>query len=253
MTPKGAAGAAPWISGRSIGCSAREVNHIGACSKRSNTAAASLKAPDKAYVALMGASRETTALGKNDGERGGKRQKRGNRLYLLRHAKAVLGGEGVEDMPRALVERGHEQMRALTAHLAAKTFAPDLVLVSPSQRTRETLEWLRALPATIHVVFSDKLYHATSDEVLTLLRGLEDSVRKALVVGHNPGLHDLAVALLSPDSLIDKPKASARLLRGFPTASLAEFEFAGPWSGLAAGAGQLRRFVRPKDLLTAAS
>jgi phosphohistidine phosphatase len=102
-------------------------------------------------------------------------------------------------------------------------------------------------------VVSDKLYHATSNELLSLLRGLDEDFQKALVIGHNPGLHDLSVTLLSAGSVVEKPKASRRLLQGFPTASLAEFEFSGSWTGLAAGSGELRRFVRPKDLLTAAS
>jgi phosphohistidine phosphatase len=84
--------------------------------------------------------------------------------------------------------------------------------------------------------FDDELYGATAFELLEVLRRLDPAVGSAMVVGHNPGLHDL-VELLT-DEHIDK----------FPTGGLATISFGGPWSKLGPAAGELRSLVRPRDL-----
>jgi phosphohistidine phosphatase len=182
------------------------------------------------------------------------KKKRGNagsgkkRLYLLRHAKAVLGGGHIDDMPRALAEQGHQQMAALVEALADKRFHPDLALVSPSRRTVDTLERLRPRLVAARVDLRDDLYLASAAALMEILRGLDEGQRAVLLIGHNPGLHELALSLLAPESPQEKPKLTRRLFHGFPTGALAEFECAGPWSALIAGHGKLRRFLRPKDL-----
>ena len=185
-----------------------------------------------------------------DKARGEPPRKTKRRLYLLRHAKAELSGEGIEDRPRKLAERGHEQMAALVAALERKSFAPDLALVSPSARTIETLQLLRPALGEARVETREELYLASAADLLAMLHGLGDDVRSVVVIGHNPGLHDLALALLAPDAGLESPKLMRRLSLGFPTASLAEFGFRGRWSSLEAGQGDLRRFLRPKDLLS---
>jgi phosphohistidine phosphatase len=74
---------------------------------------------------------------------------------------------------------------------------------------------------------------------------LPETVRSALVVGHNPGLHELAINLAGPSSV--KPELS-RLSQGFPTASLAEFLVTTSWHKLSPGAAALQRFLQPADL-----
>lgn len=184
----------------------------------------------------------------DDKPRGRKR-----RLYLLRHAKAVLGGEGIDDQPRKLAERGHQQMAALTQALEGKKFAPDLVLVSPSQRTLETLDLLRPRLGAARIATRDELYLASAAELLRALREIDGGVRSALLIGHNPGLHELALSLIAAAQSKEKPKQFGRVSRGFPTGALAELGFFGPWTRLDAGFCEFRRFLRPKDLLSAAA
>ncbi len=182
----------------------------------------------------------------------GKKKKGKRRLFLLRHAKAVLSEDGVDDRPRALAELGHQQMAALLEALRDDKFAPELALVSPSRRTLETLDHLRPRLAAARIQTRDDLYLAPAAGLLAILRGLDENVREVLLIGHNPGLHELAAALLSPDSGAEKPKLTRRLSQGFPTAALAEFEIQSRWAELNAAGGKLRRFLRPKDLLSPA-
>jgi phosphohistidine phosphatase len=197
---------------------------------------------------VSAAIEETRSVAKGEG----KKKKGKRRLYLLRHAKAVLSGDDVDDMPRRLAEHGHQQMAALLDALRDDKFEPALTLVSRSRRTLETLDHLRGRIADARIETRDDLYLAPAATLLAILRGLDDELRDVLLIGHNPGLHELAVALLSPDSVVEKPKLTRRLFQGFPTAALVEFEIHGRWAELNAAGGKLRRFLRPKDLLTPA-
>lgn len=78
------------------------------------------------------------------------------------------------------------------------------------------------------------------------------TARSILVIGHNPGLHDLALALMGPAGAALGGASARRLAEGYPTAALAEFAIAAHWPDLAEGGGRLVRFVSPKDLPEAA-
>jgi phosphohistidine phosphatase len=82
--------------------------------------------------------------------------------------------------------------------------------------------------------------------LLEALRRAPDSARRVMLVGHNPGMEHLAMALAGPRS---KPKALSRLRKKFPTAALAQIDFETEnWSDVDRADGRLRRLVRPKDL-----
>ena len=119
-----------------------------------------------------------------------------------------------------------------------------MVLCSSARRTRETVEL--ALPhGTPEVEVVSGLYLATPDEMLEIVQEVASEVHDVLIVGHNPGTHDLAVSLAGkgPSSLL------ARLHEKFPTGALASLAFHGAeWSAVTPGKGRLERFVRPKDL-----
>ena len=70
---------------------------------------------------------------------------------------------------------------------------------------------------------------------------MSETVRSVMLIGHNPGMHELAVLLAGPS--VDQ-----HLTEGFPTAALAQFAIGGQWRQLGAGGGRLVRFLRPKDL-----
>ena len=88
----------------------------------------------------------------------------------------------------------------------------------------------------------DGLYGATDEDLLDRLRRVSEDVEGVALIGHNPGVQDLAIGLAGGGEDLD------RMRRRFPTGALAVLEFDGPWAGLREGAGRLVAFVTPKDL-----
>lgn len=117
---------------------------------------------------------------------------------------------------------------------------PDLVLVSPSRRTQETLAALEPWDDTPLVEQVETLYLASAQQLLAVLRGVNETVRSVMLIGHNPGMQELAVALAGG--------SHDRLRAGFPTAALAEFAVATQWQQLDTAGTRLVRFLTPRDL-----
>jgi phosphohistidine phosphatase len=90
----------------------------------------------------------------------------------------------------------------------------------------------------------EALYLAGAAQLLAVLHEVADTVRSVLLIGHNPGMHELAVALAEPAGT-DSPLR--RLRTKFPTAALAEFTVLGPWSGMGRGTARLARLVTPAE------
>lgn len=142
-----------------------------------------------------------------------------DRLILMRHGKAEGRAEG--DFARRLTPAGVEAAAEAGRRLADLGVAPDVALVSGAARTRET--WAAAAPAfpDAVVAFDDRLYHAEAALMLSL--AAEAGEPCVMIVGHNPGVHELAARLLARDP---SPSAAARqIAAGFPTAAVAVFRF----------------------------
>ena len=169
-----------------------------------------------------------------------------NRLLLLRHAKAAPQVEDeAADRARPLAPRGEHAAAAIGRWLAAQDFAPDLVLCSTALRARQTLERvLVALPGKPRVIFEDALYLADVPTLLARLRAVEPGRGCVLLVGHNPGLHELAAALARDGSA----RLVRRLRDNMPTGALAGFELAAGWSSLGREPARLTAYVTPKEL-----
>lgn len=167
-------------------------------------------------------------------------------LLLLRHAKSSWDDPRLADHARPLNTRGRRAAAAMAGAMAELGLAPDVVLVSSARRTLQTLEALQ-LDGPRIVEPMDDLYLAPWPRLLDVLRGMPETARSVLLIGHNPGLHDLALALAGPAAMAASA-AARRLAPAYPTAALAEFAIASPWRGLEAGGGQLVRFLTPADL-----
>jgi phosphohistidine phosphatase len=171
-----------------------------------------------------------------------------HQLILLRHAKAARETTGVADHDRPLTEEGRRAAGAVGQAMRRAGLSPDVVLVSSALRTQQTLQALEDAnlwDERPNIDTLPVLYMAAPNQIRDALRDLPETVRSALVVGHNPGLHELAVSLAGPASA--KP-AFSRLAEGFPTAALAEFLVTTSWHKLSAGAAALQRFLLPADL-----
>ena len=166
------------------------------------------------------------------------------RLMLLRHAKAVPQGD-MEDEERPLAPRGRRDTPKIAQFAAAQALAPDLALVSPSRRTRET--WELFAPALKKVPvhrLEPRLYAASAERLLYLVRETDNAVRSLLLVGHNPGFEDLARMLAGAG----ETGALIRFGGSMPTASLAVLELPGNWENVEPRTGRLEIFVTPKSL-----
>jgi phosphohistidine phosphatase len=172
------------------------------------------------------------------------------RLLLLRHAKTERDSPSGLDRDRRLDDRGREDVLAIGRYLTDEKLVPDLVLVSPAARTRETFDLLAAdlkkLPA-MEVISG--LYGADAAELLQIIRTagrVNGRVAKSLmVVAHNPGLHELSLALIGKATAQDREALEDNL----PTSGLAVFKFAtDAWDDLAIRHGTLERFISPKLL-----
>ncbi len=145
-----------------------------------------------------------------------------DRLILMRHGKAERHAAQGGDFERALAERGRQDVALIASALAAEGLAPDLVLVSAARRTRETWEAAAgAFPGATAEVLRN-LYHAEAQEVLAAVREADAPAGTVMVVGHNPGLHDLSLRLA-----MGAPADAGEItkLRGrFPTATAAVFD-----------------------------
>jgi phosphohistidine phosphatase len=144
------------------------------------------------------------------------------RLILLRHAKAESVPASGGDFERALTERGRRDAALIGRVLAEAGYLPDLVLVSPARRAAQTWdEVARAFPDA-RVKDARSLYLATSEQIADLVDGAGEHVGALMIVGHNPGLHELALSLATAASAT--PAADAVLTQAFPTAAAAVFD-----------------------------
>jgi len=167
-----------------------------------------------------------------------------HRLHLLRHAKSSWD-EGIEDRERSLNRRGREEAERVGADLPGAVGPLDLVLCSPARRTRETAALVLAgFDPALRIVFDDVLYLAGAGALFERLRRLDEGDGSVMVIGHNPGLHELAVALVAADSADYAALASGK----FSTAARATLAIPGTWSTLAAGANRLTGYVTVKSL-----
>ena len=167
------------------------------------------------------------------------------RLLLLRHAKAERDPER-DDHERPLARRGHEDAARIGEALAELGPAPERVLCSSSRRTRETLqEILPHLPRALDVVIDRELYLADPERMLARIAAVDDGVRTLLVVGHNPGIAELAELLAGEGDA----GSLARLREKFPTGALAELRAPAPrWRDLAPRGSMLTAFLTPRGL-----
>jgi phosphohistidine phosphatase len=165
-------------------------------------------------------------------------------LHLLRHAKSSWD-EALEDHERPLSRRGREAARRVGRSLPASLGAIDFVLCSTAVRTRETAALVLAgLAPAPRILYEDALYLASPAVLLHRLRQLDESVGTVMVIGHNPGLHELAVALAAADS----PHYRALAAGKFPTTARASFSITGPWASLDRSRHQLIDYVTAKAL-----
>ena len=143
------------------------------------------------------------------------------RLILFRHAKAEPRGPGEDDFDRALSPRGREDAAIIGRALAQENLVPDYALISPARRTAETWICARDSFPRIRAELNRDLYNASADDVRAVIEPVAERCDTLIVIGHNPGLHEVAVELLieASASAAEIEPVAAR----FPTATAAVY------------------------------
>lgn len=164
-----------------------------------------------------------------------------SRLFLLRHAKAAWATPGQPDFERPLDQMGVSDARNTGAAMQRHGFTPEITLCSGARRARETLLSVAEQADTGRVFFLDGLYSEDAAGYLNAIRQHSGAVEALLVIGHNPMMEDLALALAASGP------SSAPLGAGFPTSGLAVIDFAGPLQQAAPGTGTLSAFLTASE------
>lgn len=164
---------------------------------------------------------------------------------LLRHAKSDRP-DNVDDHARPLAERGRRACPLMGAYMVEQGLVPDLAMISTARRTMETWELIRAaFPKDITQIDEARIYDASAKAILDVIHETPPDVKALLLVGHNPGLHELALELIGTGS----QQNLSRLQQKYPTAALVVIDFgASKWNVTSEGTGQLERFVTPKSI-----
>jgi phosphohistidine phosphatase len=161
------------------------------------------------------------------------------RLLLLRHAKSSWDEPGLDDHDRPLAPRGRKAGKRVAKELRRREIEVDLVLCSSAVRAQQTYELVAPALGEAEIAIEPELYGASSARLLARLRALDDRTGSALLIGHNPGLQDLAVRLCP---------AATRIAEHFPTGALAVLEVDGSWADLGPASVALESYVVPREL-----
>jgi len=145
------------------------------------------------------------------------------RLILMRHAKAEPRAGGSDDFDRPLTKRGRRDAAVVAGALAQNGLIPDLALVSTARRATETWIAAREVFSGAKAELAPELYEAAPADIRAAVRGVGDKADTVIVVGHNPGLQEIAVQLMLEAS--SSSGEVQRLVQGLPTAAAVAFRF----------------------------
>jgi len=166
-------------------------------------------------------------------------------LTLLRHAKSGWDDPVARDFDRPLNAKGRRAAQTMGRQMRSLGLAFDHVVASPAVRVMETIEAVSAgYGAPLYPAWDRRLYLASSATLLDVVRETPLDAERLMLIGHNPGLEDLVLLLVSEeDGLRDEVEEK------YPTATLAELSFdIDHWADAAPGRARLTRFIRPRDV-----
>jgi phosphohistidine phosphatase len=166
-------------------------------------------------------------------------------LTLLRHAKSGWDDPVIRDFDRPLNPRGRRAALRVGAEMKAQRLAFDLVIASPARRVTETLSEIAGGYGAIEAHYDQRLYLASAATLLDVVRRAPDEAGRLLLVGHNPGMEELALRLTRRDG--DSLRREVEIK--YPTGTVAEIELpVEQWRDVEEGTGRVVRFIRPRDL-----
>ena len=169
-------------------------------------------------------------------------------LIFLRHAKSSWALPGINDFDRPLNERGNKAAPQMANWLASEGIKLDVIVCSSAKRTRETLAHMQPrLSQEVATILEPNLYLASSATLFECAAKLDDGYETAMLLAHNPGLHDAALSSLTTASRRESGEMRSR----FPTCACAIISLPiDRWSEITTDIGELNAYMTPKGLPT---
>ncbi|MGJ0455304.1 histidine phosphatase family protein [Aliarcobacter cryaerophilus] len=157
-------------------------------------------------------------------------------LILIRHAKSSWSNPLLEDFERPLNKRGAKNAPFMAKILKQKEVNPDLIISSPSKRTKDTLDFfIKEFDFKNEIIFEESIYEAPFENILKVLKNIDDRYKTIFLFGHNPGLNDLVAFLLGS------------FKENIPTSGVLKINFdIKKWENLKEKIGILEFFIYPK-------
>ena len=156
-------------------------------------------------------------------------------IYFLRHAKSSWDDFALKDFDRPLSTRGIQDADLMGNFFRSKKIKIDLILSSPSKRTTETLNHFFQ-PERPNIQFEESIYHASLEEVLTVIFGIPEDIKTVMLVGHNPSMHEITEFL------------SNKFINKYPTCCLAALTTNLNWNKFSRGCASLDFIKKPSEL-----
>ena len=163
------------------------------------------------------------------------------RLVLIRHAKAEATGSS--DSARALAARGRRDAPAIGRWLAAQGIEPELVVISPAKRTRQTWELaLSEIGVTPPSTIDRRIYENTFEDLLAVIRETDPDVTTLAIVGHNPSMEGTAFLLDDGSGSASRKEMAGK----FPTSGVAVLAVHCDWADVGPERATLEQFSIPR-------
>jgi phosphohistidine phosphatase len=162
------------------------------------------------------------------------------RLILVRHAKSSWKNPGLMDFARPLNGRGKQNAPMMGKRLLGSGILPEEVVSSPAKRAWSTA---RLIASEIHfkeenLIADPEVYEADVDTLMEIIGNFSDDWQDVMLVGHNPGLTELAEMLTD------------REFGNLPTCAICCIEFAAErWADITQGSGRVYHYDHPKNSL----
>jgi len=113
------------------------------------------------------------------------------KLIILRHSKSSWDDTNLSDFDRSLNKRGNKNAEMMSMRLSEKIDQVDMLLSSSSKRTKLTSCYFKNKIKFSNEVFTDELYHASSERILSVIEKIKSNIDSLLILGHNPGLTEI--------------------------------------------------------------
>lgn len=157
-------------------------------------------------------------------------------LIFIRHAKSSWSNPLLDDFERPLNKRGEKNAPFMAKVLKQKELTPDLIISSPSIRTKQTLDYfIQEFDYKGEIIFEKSIYEAPFENLLKVIKNIDDKYKTIFLFGHNPGLNDLVDFLIG------------NFEENIPTSGVLKLNFdIKKWENLKEKIGILEFFIYPK-------